>query len=251
MAVNKSCRNFAFRKRLFEEIHMRKILSSIVMASAVLLTIGCSPSQDKGKEKDGADAKTSIMTDEDLEYTELAKVELPCSKEILYTAWKEIGTIEGVRRKTLDYKQNTPSLFISTDLDKDGAPEILLRNESTYAAIFSFVEDSLRLITFVDSPYIGLGITPDGVIMRSGTDRNGSSFTQFIRLKNSQIAAIGETRETFTIKDNEMISGGTKYLLQTDSVMLEVSQEEYKQAAPEQEGTYLEDIDGWEDFRKP
>ena len=230
---------------------MRKTLSTLVLASAALMLAGCGSSQTKDKEKDGAETETSIVSEESLEYTELTKAELPCSKEELSVAWKQIGVIEGLRKNALDYKQNAPTLFIASDLDKDGVPEIILRNEGTYAAIFSFAEDSLQIITFVDNPHIGLGITPDGAIMRSGTDRNGSSLTQFLQLEKSRLAASGEMRETFSIQDNEMVSNGTKYLLQTDSALVEVTKDEYKLAAPEQQGTFLEDIEGWEDFRKP
>lgn len=230
---------------------MRKILSSIFLASATLLLAGCDVSQTKDNEKKDDVSEPSIMTEEGLEYTELTKVPLPCSKELLYTAWKQIGIIETSRRKSLDYKQHTPTLFISADLDKDGSPEILLRGDEPYAAIFAYTQDSLQLITFVDNPHIGLGITPDGVILRNGTDHNGASFSHFIKLKDSQVATSGEIRETFVIEKNEMISGKVQYLLKTDSSTVKVTAEEYQQVAPEQNGTFLEDIDGWEDFRKP
>lgn len=229
---------------------MRKILSSIFLASATFFLAGCSLlTNDSEKKENGGE--TSVMTEENLGYTELTKVPLPCSKESLYTAWKQIGVIEISRRKSLDYKQHTPILFISADLDKDGDPEILLRGEEPYAAIFAYKEDSLRLITFVDNPHIGLGITPDGVILRNGTDHDGASFSHFIKLKDSQVATSGEIRESFVIEKNEMISGKVQYLLKTDSTTVKVTAEEYQQVAPDQNGTFLEDIDGWEDFRKP
>lgn len=230
---------------------MRKILLGIFLASATLFMASCGSSQtkDDGKNENGSEA--NIMTEEGLEYTELTKVPLPCSKEILYTAWKQIGVIETSRRKSLDYKQHTPTLFISADLDKDGSPEILLRGEEPYAAIYTYTKDTLQLITFVDNPHIGLGITPNGVIMRNGTDHDGASISHFIKLKDSQVAVSGETRETFFIEKNEMVSGKVQYLLKKDTTTVEVNAEEYKQFAPEQNGTFLEDIDGWEDFRKP
>ena len=40
-------------------------------------------------------------------------------------------------------------------------------------------------------------------------------------------------------------------MLQNDSTITKVSKEEYQKVAPTQTGTYIEDIDGWEDFRKP
>lgn len=230
---------------------MRRTLSSICLALATLFMVNCGSSQTKNNMGTGNISEDSIMTEEGLEYTELTKVPLPCSKELLYTAWKQIGVIETSRRKFLDYKQHTPTLFISADLDKDGSPEILLRAEEPYAAIYAYTQDSLQLITFVNNPHIGLGITPDGVIMRNGTDHDGATFSQFIKLKNSEIAASGEIREKFFIEKNEMISGNVQYFLKTGSEMVKVSSEEYKQAAPEQNGTFLEDIDGWEDFRKP
>lgn len=230
---------------------MRRILSSIFVASVTLFLTGCDFSQTNEDEKNGNNSEANIMTEEGLEYTELTKVPLPCSKELISTAWKQIGAIETSRRKSLDYKQHTPTLFISADLDKDGSPEILLRGEEPYAAIFAYNKDSLQLITFVNNPHIGLGITPDGVILRNGTDHNGTSFSHFIKLKNSKVAVSGEIRETFVIEKNEMISGEVQYFLKTNDTEVKVSAEEYKQVAPEQNGTFLEDIDGWEDFRKP
>ena len=227
---------------------MRKILSAIVLASATLLPSGCDSVQTKDSEKSDT---TNVMTDEILEYTELKKVALPCSKELFYNAWRQIGTIEAVRGKKLDYKQNTPALFISTDLDDDGNPEILLRSQPPYAAIFTVIEDSIRLITYVEHAQIGIGITPDGVIIRNGSNPDGSFLSEFIKLENSQIAAVGESRETFSIKGNEMVSAGTEYKLLKDSVMVKANKEEYLKVAPKQNGTYLEDIEGWEDFRKP
>ena len=97
----------------------------------------------------------------------------------------------------------------------------------------------------------GISITQDGVIVRSGSNRDGSFISQFIRLKNSQTAATGATVETFTIKNNEVVSEGIEYMLQNDSTITKVSKEEYQKVAPTQTGTYIEDIDGWEDFRKP
>jgi len=227
---------------------MRKILSAIVLASVTLLPSGCDFVQTKDTEKSDT---TSVITEEVLEYTELKKVPLPCSKELFYNAWRQIGTIEVARGKKLDYKQNTPALFISTDLDEDGNPEILLRSQPPYAAIFTVIEDSIRLITYVEHAQIGLGITPDGVIIRNGSNPDGSFLSEFIKLENSQIATAGETRETFAIQGNEMLSAGTEYKLLKDSVMVKVNKEEYLKAAPKQNGTYLEDIEGWEDFRKP
>ena len=230
---------------------MRKILPTIVWATAMLLPTGCDLLQTKDAKKDDAGSETSIMINEAPEYTKLKQVPLPCTKEVLYNAWKQIGAIESSRGKTLDYKQNTPSLFISTDLDEDGNPEVLLRSEPPYAAIFTFIEDSLRLITYVEHAQIGLGITPDGVIVRNGSNRDNSFLSEFIKLENSQIAAKGVSRETFSTQGNEMVSSGTEYMLLKDSVMAKASKEEYLKVAPKQDGTYLEDIDGWEDFRKP
>jgi hypothetical protein len=87
--------------------------------------------------------------------------------------------------------------------------------------------------------------------MRSANERDGSIVSQFIRLKGSKIDVTGATREMFAIKDGAMISSGMKYMLQNDTAMVEVSKEEYEQVAPQHQGTFLEDIDGWEDFRKP
>ena len=229
---------------------MRKILSTIVLVSAALLPSGCDFVQTKGSEKSDT---TNIITDEILEeYTELKKVPMPCSKELFYNAWRQIGTIESVRGKKLDYKQNTPALYISTDLDNDGNPEILLRSQPPYAAIFTVIEDSIRLITYVEQAQIGLSITPDGVIIRNGRNPDGSTIiSEFIKLENSQIAAAGETLEKYSSQGNEWISAGTEYKLLKDSVMAKANKEEYLKVAPKQNGTYLEDIEGWEDFRKP
>lgn len=230
---------------------MRKILSTIFLVSATLLTIGCNSSLKKDAKSNDANSEASIMTDEGLEYTELKKVPLPCSKELLYNAWKQIGAIEISRGKSLDYKQNTPALYISTDLDEDGNPEILLRSQPPYAAIFTVIEDSIRLITCVEHAQIGIGITPDGVIVRNGSHRKDSFVSEFIRLENSQIAASGMARESFSTQDNKMVSTGIEYMLLKDSAMVKVNKEEYQNVAPKQNGTYLEDIEGWEDFRKP
>ena len=230
---------------------MRKILTSIFLASFAFFQTGCGSSEGTDGEMNENDSTTSVITTADLQYTELAKKPLPCTKEALYTAWKQIGVIEGVRKKALDYKQNTPKLYLPTDLDGDGNCEILLRSDPPYAAIFAYVKDTLQVITYVDKPEIGLGITQDGVIMRSSTDHEGSITSQFIRLKDSQIDAYGEICETFAIKDGAMVSSGTKYKLRNGTEMVEVSKDAYLQVAPQQEGTFLEDIDGWEDFRKP
>ena len=178
-------------------------------------------------------------------------MQLPCAKDSLYNEWKQIGVIELQRKKTLDYKQHTPLLYLSTDLDDDGNPEVLLRGEPPYAAIYTFIKDSLKLLTYVDQAEMGLAITPDGTIIRNGMGSNGSSVSEFIRLEESKIAASGAIRETFVIKDGSMTSGGMKYMLKNDSTLVEVSKDEYLKVAPQQEGTYLDEIDGWEDFRKP
>lgn len=230
---------------------MRKTLSTIFLVSAALLMICCGSSESKDGKEGGKEAEQPFITEEELEYTELKKVPLPCSKEMLYTAWKQIGVIDLQRKKTLDYKQNTPTLFISTDLDEDGNAEVLLRSEPPYAAIYSFKKDTLQLITFIDQVEMGLAITQDGAILRNGRGQNGSYVSEFIWLKDSEIASTGTQSETFVIKDNTMVSGGMQYMLKADSAMVKVSKEEYLQVAPQSEGTFLEDIDGWEDFRKP
>ena len=231
---------------------MRRFLYSIVLASATLLPTSCDYFQSKDGKKGKGDSLTTILTDNSLEYTELAKVPLPCSKEALSAAWKLIeSTSEVHKRKALDYKQHLPILFISTDLDGDEVPEVLLRSDPPYAAIYSYAKDTLNLITFVDHERIGLGITPDGIIMRNGSNRDGALISQFIRLENSLPAAKGETREKFAIQNNEMVSTGTEYALRRDTATVKVSKEEYEKVAPKKNGTYLEDIDGWEDFRKP
>lgn len=230
---------------------MRKILTSIFLASATFFLASCGSSGEKDDKKSENESTTTIMSGTDIQYTELAKMPLPCTKEALYTAWKQIGVIEGIRKKPLDYKQNTPKLFLSTDLDGDGNCEILLRSDPPYAAIFAYVNDTLQIVTFVNKPEIGLSITPDGVIMQTSTDHNGSITSQFIRLKDSQAETSGESCETFAVEGGAMVSKGMKYRLKSGSEMVEVSKEAYLQVAPRQEGTFLEDIDGWEDFRKP
>lgn len=231
---------------------MKRILQTLLLASAIFLPAGCDTFQSKDGGKGGTDSQTSIMTDDNVEYTELTKKPLPCSKEALSAAWKLIDcSTDAPKRKALDYKQHMPILFISTDLDGDDIPEILLRSDPPYAAIYSYAKDTLQLITFVDHERIGLGITPDGTIVRNGSDRDGSLLSQFIRLHESMPAAKGETQEKFTIRDNEMASGGVKYFLGADSAKTEVSKETYQQSAPQQNATFLEDLDGWEDFRKP
>ena len=121
---------------------MRSILYCIFLASATMMLNACGSSEKKSSEKKGNDSITSTIINEDITYTELSTMPLPCSKEKLYTAWKQIGVIEAIRKKNLDYKQHTPVFFISTDLDKDGNCEVLLRGEPPYAAIFSYLKDS-------------------------------------------------------------------------------------------------------------
>ena len=230
---------------------MRKTLSIIFLTSFAVLMIGCGSKKSKDGKKGEAETEQAFVTEDDFVYTELKKVPLPCDKDTLYNAWKKIGVIELQRKKALDYKQNTPILFISTDLDDDGKTEVILRGEPPYAAIFTLTKDSLHLITFVDQAQMGLAITPDGTIVRNGISTNGSTFSEFIKLEKSKEAASGAIHEKFVIKDNAMVSGGTQYMLKTDTAMVEVSKDEYQAVAPQQEGTYLEDIEGWEDFRKP
>ena len=230
---------------------MRKTLFMIFLASFALMMTGCSLSKSKDGKKGEQASEQTFVTEDDFEYTELKKMPLPCEKDLLYNAWKQIGTIELQRKKLLDYKQHTPTLFLSTDLDGDGNYEVLLRSEPPYAAIFSCIKDSLHLITFVDQAQMGLAITQEGIILRNGIGANGSTVTEFIKLENSDIASSGATRETFVVKNGAMVSGGTQYVLSADSGMVKVSKEEFESVAPQQNGTYLEDIEGWEDFRKP
>ena len=230
---------------------MRKTLSTIILTTACIMVAGCKGSEQKDEKQGKPETEQAFTSEAEPEYTELKKVPLPCDKEKLYYAWKQIGVIELQRKKTIDYRQNTASLYISTDLDEDGNPEIILRGEPPYAAIYTFLKDTLNLITFVDQPQMGLAITQDGVIIRNGIGANGSTISEFIRLKNSQKDASGAIREKFEIKNNEMVSVGTEYVLWKDSAMVKVTKAEYLEAAPQGEGSFLEDIDGWEDFRKP
>lgn len=230
---------------------MRRHLIMIFLATTAMFLTNCSSSDKKSGKQSEQETEQTLALDESPIYTELTKVPLPCSKDSLYYAWKEIGVIDAAKKKSLDYRQHTPTLFISTDLDGDGNPEVLLRGEAPYAAIYTFVKGALHLITFVDRPEMGLAITPEGIILRNGVGNNGSSISEFIRLKDSKNETSGAIRESFVIKDGVMVSGGTKYMLQNDSALVEVSKDEYLAVAPQQEGTYLEDIEGWEDFRKP
>lgn len=230
---------------------MRRILSGLIVAWAAVMLAGCGSSEKKNAGKSRNDSIASIVVSEDIEYTELTKISLPCSKELLSAAWKQIGSVDEKRKKILNYRQYPPIFFISTDLDGDGNCEILMRGQQPYAAIFAYLGDSLHLITYADTADMGLGITPDGAIVRSSTERGGTATMQFIRLKDSKVNASGLTRETFVIKNGAMSSEGVTYMLQADTAMVEVSRDEYQQVAPRQEGTFLEDIDGWEDFRKP
>ncbi len=230
---------------------MKRFSSGLILASAALLLAGCSSSDTKDGKGEGQDAEQTIVAEEEAMSTELKKVPLPCEKEELYTAWRRIGVAETTKKKTLDYKEHTPVLFISTDLDDDGSPEIILRGEPPYAAIYSFIKDSLHLITFVDHHELGLAITPDGAIIRNGVNPEGASISEFIRLKNSKVSAVGAVRETFAIRNGAMVSTGKKYQLRNDTAMVEVTADDFQKVAPQQNATYLEDIEGWEDFRKP
>lgn len=230
---------------------MKLVHTSVIFATAALLMAGCDLKQANDKENTEPTEEETLMAEEGFTFVELVPKPLPCSKEAIQAAWKQIGTVERPHTKTIDYRQNTPTLFISTDLDKDGNTEVLLRGTEPYAAIFSFLDDSLHLITFVDQFKMGLGITSDGVIMRSGASSKGDFMMQFIKLKDSKTAASGAVKEAFTLKGNEMVSEGMHYMLQTDSALSEVTKEEYEQVLPNQEATYFEDLEGWEDFRKP
>ena len=230
---------------------MRKTLFTIVLATSVMLMTGCSSSEKKDNKEGEPEAEQTFMTDDDIEYTELKKVPLPCEKDLLYTAWKQIGSVELQRKKTLDYKTHTPTLVFSTDLDDDGTPEILLRSDPPYAAIYTMVKDTLQLITFADHPEMGLAITQDGAIIRNVMGQKGSTFSEFIRLEKGQIVASGAVREKFSIKNGAMVSDGIEYMLKGDTAMVKVSKDEYQAVAPHHEGTFLEEIEGWEDFRTP
>ena len=52
-------------------------------------------------------------------------------------------------------------------------------------------------------------------------------------------------------KGGTMVSEGKQYQLLADTGYVQVSREEYEQVAPQSEGTFIEDIEGWDDFRKP
>ena len=82
----------------------------------------CSSSDKKSGKQSEQETEQTLALDESPIYTELTKVPLPCSKDSLYYAWKEIGVIDAAKKKSLDYRQHTPTLFISTDLDGDGNP---------------------------------------------------------------------------------------------------------------------------------
>ena len=230
---------------------MKLVHASVIFATAALIMTGCDVKQANDNENADPAEEETLMPDDGFTFVELAPKPLPCTKEALQAAWKQIGTVERPHTKTIDYRQNSPTLFISTDLDKDGNTEVLLRGAEPYAAIFSFVGDTLHLITFVDQFKMGLGITSDGVIMRSGASSKGDYMMQFIKLKNSVTAVSGAVKEAFSLKGKEMVSEGMHYMLQADSVLNEVTKEEFEQVLPNQEATYFENLEGWEDFRKP
>ena len=182
---------------------MRKPLFTICLATLALLMTGCSSKKEKDNKKGESQTEQTFVFEEDEEYTELTKVDLPCSKELLYNAWKQIGLVDPQKKKGLDYKAHTPSLYISTDLDKDGNAEVLMRGEPPYAAIFTFMKDSVHLVALVDQKEMGLSITQDGTIWRSGIGSKGSSISEFIKLENSQIAATGVTKERLDFQPPE------------------------------------------------
>jgi len=230
---------------------MRRIFTTVIITSLALVIGSCGFKQNKDNKKGGQEGGQALVIEDGEEFTELTKMPLPCSKETLYAAWKQIKCDEVSRKKALDYEEHSPIFFIAADLDGDGKAEVLLRGEAPYAAIYSYVNDSLHLITHVERAEIGLAITPDGDIIRNSAGNTGAAVSEFIRLKDSQIAHQGAVRETFTVKDNALVSESTKYLLQNDTALVEVSKEAYQKVAPAKEGTYLEEIDGWDDFRKP
>ena len=230
---------------------MKNRLSTTFCVVLCLLASGCGfVGKQDGKADTDAKGQTVIEEDE-MEFTELEKVQLPCTKDELSAAWKKIGVVEQKRKKILDYKQNVATLFLSTDLDGDGVAEVLMRGEPPYAAIFTCLNDSLHLITYVDHAEMGLAITTDGTIMRHGTNSARASISEFIRLENSLPATTGMARETFSVQGNQVVSEGTQYSLRTDSALVKVSKEAYQKVAPQGQGTYIEEIDGWEDLRTP
>jgi len=116
---------------------MKKILSTTLLCSVLMLWAGCGSGGKDDSNKSEQTEEQAFATDGDLEYTELQKAPMPCSKDDLSAAWKRIGVIELQRKKTLDYSQHSPTLFFPTDLDEDGNPEVLVRSEPPYAAVSS------------------------------------------------------------------------------------------------------------------
>lgn len=229
---------------------MKRNLFSIILLGAACTLTGCGNAQTEEEQAGQADLTEVVTVDESRQVT-LAKTPLPCSKEVLLAAWKKIPDSQQEQRKPLCYKEHTPLHFISADLDGDGTTEVLLRGETPYAAIFACKGDSLQFLACVENDRMGLGITPEGCIVRSMNDRNGNTVTEFIILKDSRIAISGRCMESFEIQDRKFESNGMRYQLRRDSVMQEVGKEEFLQAAPALDATYFDALEGWEDFRKP
>lgn len=230
---------------------MKRNLFGIILLSATCMMAGCGNTQTEEKQTDPSGSQSEMTTtDEPLELT-LAKMPLTRSKEVLLAAWKKIPVTEQKGEKSLSYKDNTPLYFISADLDGDGTAEVLLRGEEPYAAIYSCKDDSLYFLTCVENDRMGLGITPEGSIVRSMNDKSGNAVTEFLTLRESLVAGTGRCTEIFEIQGKTVASGGMRYELLKDSVMQEVSREEFQQAAPALSVTFFDALEGWEDFRKP
>ena len=105
---------------------MKLVHTSVIFATAALLMAGCDLKQANDKENTEPTEEETLMAEEGFTFVELVPKPLPCSKEAIQAAWKQIGTVERPHTKTIDYRQNTPTLFISTDLDKDGTSEVWL-----------------------------------------------------------------------------------------------------------------------------
>ena len=93
---------------------MRRHLIMIFLATTAMFLTSCSSSDKKSGKQSEQETEQTLALDESPIYTELTKVPLPCSKDSLYYAWKEIGVIDVAKKKSLDYRQHTPTLFISS-----------------------------------------------------------------------------------------------------------------------------------------
>ena len=229
---------------------MKKLHIYTVFATAALLLAGCGQQGGEGdKQADDAVSQDTIMVAE-MTSMELNVLPLPCSKEKISEAWKNIGEDDKSVAKEMDYRHSNPTFFISADLDGDELPEVILHGDAAHAAVLSYANDTLTTIAYVAHPQLGIALAEGGFVVRSGNIAPDVLLTEFVRLEKSQIVDAGMSAEKFNVKNKKFVSAGMRYQLKQGEEMVEVKKDEFLQRAPGNL-TYLDALEGWEDFRKP